>query len=143
MRGELEGRKVLQVATVTGGDYTVTADGSVFACSRNSSGQLGVGSTEGSLVPTLVTGQLQGNAAVYAAASDNLALCITADGAAITGQLDVGDTAHRLATGLQGKQGAHIAVGSFHTIYTTTDGSRLCVYLWLNWFKNRDRLALG
>ena len=60
LRGELENKPVLQVAA--GGAHTifVTAAGLVFACGSNGMGALGVGGTESRLVPTLVTGQLQG-----------------------------------------------------------------------------------
>ena len=58
----------------------VTEDGLVFSCGNNNNEQLGVGGTEHSLVPTLVTGQLQGKTAVYVATGDNHTLCITADG---------------------------------------------------------------
>ena len=52
VRGEPEGRKVLQV--VAGACYTVcaTEDGSVFAFDFNSTGQLGLGDTERRVVPT-------------------------------------------------------------------------------------------
>ena len=124
LRGELENKPVLQVAA--GGAHTmfVTADGLVFACGFNGMGVLGVGDTEGSLVPTLVTGQLQGKTVVYASAGDNHTLCITADGSLFAwgentlGPLGVGDTEDRqvptLVTGLQGKQVVHVAAGSCH-----------------------------
>ena len=56
VRGELEGRKVLQVAA--GGLHTmfVTVDGLVFACGYNGNGELGVGDIEDRLVPTLLRG---------------------------------------------------------------------------------------
>ena len=135
LRVELGDKSVLQVAT--GGAHTmfVAADGLVFACGFNSDGHLGVGDTEGSLVPTLVTGQLQGKGAVHAAAGSSHALCTPADGSLFawgdnqTGQLGVGDTEERdvptLITGLQGKQVVHVAAGSCHTICTTADGSVL------------------
>ena len=114
LRGELANKSVLQVAA--GGSHTmfVTADGLVFACGFNAMGQLGVGDTENRLVPTLVTGQLQGKTAVYAAAGEQHTLCITADGSLFAwcdnadGQLGVGDTESRrvptLVTGLQGSK---------------------------------------
>merc|ERR1712166_1370852 len=56
VRGELQGRKVLQVAAGTSHTVCVTDDGAVFAFGINSSGQLGVGDTETRLVPTLLRG---------------------------------------------------------------------------------------
>merc|ERR1712166_1219263 len=91
------------------------------------------------MVPTLVTGQLQGKTPVYAAAGMYHTLCITADGSLFgwglnkSGQLGVADTENRwmptLVTGLQGKQVAHVAAGGSHTICTTADGS---VFTWGN-----------
>ena len=115
----------------------MTADGLVFACGVNFYGQLGVAGTENRLVPTLVTGQLQGKTVVYAAVGGNHTLCITADGSLFgwgentLGQLGVGDKEERrvptLVTGLQGNQVVHIAAGTKHTICTTADGS---VFTW-------------
>ena len=133
LRGELENKSVLQVEA--GGAHTmfVTADGLVFSCGRNDSGQLGVGDSGSRLAPTLVTGQLRDKTAVYAAAGGFHTLCTTADGSLFAwgnnrcGQLGVGGTEHRsvptLVTGLQGKQVVHVAAGNRHTICTTTDGS--------------------
>ena len=90
LRRGLENKLVLQVAA--GGYHTifVTADGLVYARGRSSSGQLGVGDTENRLVPTLVTGQLQGKTAVYVASGGHHTLCITADGSLFSwgGNLD-------------------------------------------------------
>ena len=133
LRGELENKSVLQVAAGFGHTIFVTADGLVFACGHNGSGHLGVGDTEDRLVPTLVTGHLQGKAAVYVSAGDSHTLCITADGSLFAwgfncyGQLGVGDTEDRqvptLVTALQGKQVLHVVAGQYHTICATTDGS--------------------
>ena len=89
----------------------VTEDGLVYACGYDFSGQLGVGGTERRLVPTLVTGQLQGKTAVYIAAGDDHTLCITVDGSLFSwgdnnrGRLGVGDAGDRhvptLVTALQ------------------------------------------
>ena len=137
LRGELENKSVLQVAA--GNDHTVfvTKDGLVFACGYNAMEQLGVGDEENRLVPTLVTGQLQGKTAVYAAAGHYHTLCITADGSLFSwgsnhsGQLGVGDTEVRrvptLVAGLQGKQVVHVAAGNHHTICSTVDDS---VFTW-------------
>ena len=67
LRGELEDKSDVQVAAGFGHTMFVTADGLVFSCGNNGMGQLGVGDTDDRLVPTLVTGQLQGKAALYAA----------------------------------------------------------------------------
>ena len=148
MRGELENKSVMQVAAGYKHTIFVTADGLVFACGDNDEGQLGVGDTEERLIPTLVTGQLQGKTAVYVAAGDNHTLCITADGSLFswgdnsTGQLGVGDTENRriptLVTWLQGKQVTHVAAGEVHTICTTSDGS---VFTWGN--DDYGQLGLG
>ena len=137
LRGELENKLVLQVAAGCIHTVFVTADGLVFSCGYNYSGQLGVGDTETRLVPTLVTGQLQGKTAVYVAAGNHHTLSITADGSLFAwgsndfGQLGVGDTEDRSVptqvTGLQGKQVVHVAAGNRHTICTTADGS---VFTW-------------
>jgi alpha-tubulin suppressor-like RCC1 family protein len=111
LRGELENKSVAQAAAGYRHTMLVTADGLVFACGSNVEGQLGVGDTEDRLVPTLVTGQLQGKTAVYVAAGGYHTLCITADGSLFSwgwngsGQLGVGDKGDR------------------HTICTTADGS--------------------
>ena len=119
LRGELENKPVMQVAAGAGHTVFVTRDGLVFACGGNDAGQLGVGDTgDNVMVPTLVTGQLQGKTAVYTAAGDDHTLCITADGSLFSwgansssngyGQLGVGDTEDKhvptLVTGLQGKR---------------------------------------
>ena len=148
MRWELENKSVLQVAAGSVHTMFVTADGMVFACGGNALGQLGVGDTENRLVPTLVTGQLQGKTAVYVAAGRHHTLCITSDGSLFScglsnrGQMGVGDTENRhlptLVTGLQGKQVAHVAAGRYHTICSTTDGS---VFTWGN--GDDGKLGLG
>ena len=137
LRGELENKSVMQVATGAVHTVFVTVDGLVFACGNNGNGQLGVGGTERRLVPTLVTGQLQGKTAVYITTGEHHNLCITADGSVFSwgsnhfGQLGVGDAESRhvptLVTGLQGKHVVHVAAGQCHTICTTADGS---VFTW-------------
>ena len=136
LRGELENKSVMQVAAGSEHSVFVTADG-LFVCGRNTNGRLGVGGTECRLVPTPVTGQLQGKTAVYLAAGDHHTLCITADGSLFSwgsdgsGQLGVADTEERhvptLVTGLQGKRVVHVAAGAVHTICSTSDGS---VFAW-------------
>ena len=94
---------------------------------------MGVGDTGDRLIPTLITGLLQGKTAVYVAVDYCHTLCITADGSLFSWggngsrQLGVGDTknerAPTLVTGLQGKQVVHVAAGEFHAICSTSDGS--------------------
>ena len=137
LRGELENKSVMQVAAGYGHTVFVTKDGLVFACGCNDGGQLGVGDTDSRLVPTLVTGQLQGKTALYVAAGSNHTLCITADGSLFSwggndsSQLGVGDTEDRHAptrvTNLQGKRVVHVAAGEVHTICSTENGS---VFTW-------------
>ena len=138
LRGELKNKLVVQVAAGGGHTVFVTADGLVFACGGNYSGQLGLGDAEDREVPTLVTGQLQGKAVVYAAAG-NHTLCITADGSLFawglnsSGQLGVGDVKTRcvptMVTTLQGKQVVHVAAGNLpgHTVCSTAGGA---VFTW-------------
>ena len=56
VRGELEGRKVLQVAAGAAHTVCVAGGGVVMSFGRNDEGQLGVGDTESRLVPTLLRG---------------------------------------------------------------------------------------
>ena len=150
LRGELENKSIMRVATGFGHTVFVTKDGLVYACGRNIEGQLGVDDTEdaGQLVPTLVTGQLQGKTAVCVAAGEHHTLCITEDGSFLSwgrngsGQLGVGDTENRhvptLVIGLQGKRVVHVAAGEYHTICSTADGS---VFTW--GAGDRAQLGLG
>ena len=134
LREELDNKWVLQVAAGRIHTMFVTADGLVFACGRNNSGQLGVGNTERRTVPKLVTGQLQGKTAVFVAASGDHTLCTTADGSLFAwgwncySPLGVGDTENRrvptLVAALQRRQGVHAAAGQSHTICTTADQRR-------------------
>ena len=134
VRGELEGRKVLQVAA--GGAHTVcvTEDGSVFAFGANMNGQLGLGDTENRLVPTLLRGELANKSVVQVAAGGDHTVFVTGDGLVFAsgdndeGQLGVGDTERRvvpmLVTGqLQGKTAVYVAAGDNHTLCITADGS--------------------
>ena len=139
MRHNLQNKSVLQVAAGSGHTMCVTKPGHVFACGSNHVGQLGVGNTTDRLVPTLVTGQLQGKLAIYVAAGDDHTLCITANGSLSAwgsncrGQLgmEIGDTVNRwvpmLVTGLQGRDVIGVAAGKHHTICTTADG---CAFTW-------------
>ena len=137
LRGELENKPVIQVTAGSVHTVFVTEDGLVFACGANFMEQLGLGDTEGRLVPTLITGQLQSRAVVYAAAGGRHTLCITADGSLFSwggndsGQLGVGDPENKhaptLVTQLQGKRVVHVAAGEMHTICSTADGS---VFTW-------------
>ena len=136
VRGELEGRTVLQVAA--GGAHTVcvTDDGSVCAFGYNGVGQLGVGDTERRLVPTLLRGELENKSVLQVAAGYAHTIFVTADGLVFAcgfngmGVLGVGDTQEEdrlvptLVTGqLQGKTAVYAAVGAYHTVCITTDGS--------------------
>ena len=121
VRGELEGRKVLQVAA--GGYHTmcVTDDGSVFAFGSNGAGQLGVGDTENRLVPTMPRGKLENKPVLQVAAGFLHSIFVAADGLVFAcgfnykGQLGVAVTEGRLvpalvAGQLQGKTAVYAAV---------------------------------
>jgi alpha-tubulin suppressor-like RCC1 family protein len=134
VRGELEGRKVLQVAA--GGNHTMclTEDGAVFGFGFNGAGRLGVGDRENRLVPTLLRGELANKSVLQVAAGNSHTIFVTADGLVFScglnhkGQLGVGDPGSRLVptlvTGqLQGETAVYAAVGGFHTLCITADGS--------------------
>ena len=89
-------------------------------------------------MPTLVTGQLQGKSAVYAATGDSHTLCTTADGSVFTwgeggyGLLGLGDESDRLVPSLvrgelQNRAVLQVAAGDHHSTCVTGDGS---VYSW-------------
>ena len=84
LRGELKNKSILQVAAGNIHTMFVAADGLVYACGNNDMEQLGVGNTGRRLVPTLVTGQLQGQTAMYVAAGNSHTLCTTANGSVFT-----------------------------------------------------------
>ena len=90
VRGELEGRKMLQVAA--GGAHTVcvTEDGSVFAFGANMNGQLGLGDTENRLVPTLLRGELASKSVVQVAAGGDRTVFMTSDGKVFTCEQSLG-----------------------------------------------------
>ena len=134
VRGELQGKKVLQVAA--GGNHTmcVTEDGSVFAFGRNTQGQLGVGDKEKRLLPTLLRGELENKLVVQVAAGSSHTICVTKDGlvyacgSGTLGQLGVNDTEHRLVstlvTGqLQGKTAVYVAAVNYHSLCIIAEGS--------------------
>jgi len=134
VRGELEGRKVLQVAAGGGHTACVTEDGAAFAFGYNANGQLGLGVTEERNVPTLLRGELENKSVMQVAAGNNHTIFVTADGlgyacgANRNGQLGVGDTEDRLVptliTGqLQAKTAVYVAAGDDHTVCITEDGS--------------------
>ena len=79
VRGELGGRKVLQVAA-GGGTICVTEDGSVFAFGYNGCGQLGVGDTQNRLVPTLLRVELENKSVLQVANGDGHTMFVTGDG---------------------------------------------------------------
>ena len=134
VRGELEGRKVLQVAA--GANYTMcmTEDGSVFVFGRNVEGQLGVGDTEDRLVPTILRGELENKPVLQVAAGYEHTVFVTGNGLVFAcgdndeGQMGVGDTENRLVqalvTGqLQGKTAVYVSAGDSHTLCITADDS--------------------
>ena len=98
VRGELQGRKVQQVAAGAFHTVCVTGDGAVFAFGDNVKGQLGFGDTEDRNVPTLLRGELKNKSIMQVAAGAEQSVCVTADGLVFAcggndvGQLDVGDT---------------------------------------------------
>ena len=128
VRGELGGRKVLQVAA--GGLHTVCVAeyASAFAFGFNYKGQLGVGDRENRLVPTLMRGELENKSIMQVAAGYAYTMFVTGDGLVFaTGD---SDTEERLVptpiTGqLQGKTAVYrgIAAGRYQTVCITSDGS--------------------
>ena len=136
VRGELERRKVLQVAAGVCHTTCVTEDGSVFAFGLNRTGALGVGDTENRLLPTLLRGELENKSVLQVAAGGCHTIFVTADGLVFSCgvKLGVEDLDSRLVptlvTGqLQGKIVAYAAAGDQHTHCITADGS---LFAWGN-----------
>ena len=80
VRGELEGRKVLQVAAGFSHTVCVTKDGAVVAFGSNFYGQLGFGDTEKRNVPTLLRGELGNKSVMQVAAGSARSVFVTGDG---------------------------------------------------------------
>jgi len=136
VRGELQGRKVLQV--VAGGCHTlcVTEDGTVLAFGHNGDGRLGLGVTGPRNVPTLLRGELENKSVMQVAAGNGHSMFVTEDGLVFAcgdnshGQLGIGDTEDRpvptlVAGQLQGKTAVYVAAGDSHTLCITEDGTLL------------------
>ena len=149
VRGELQGRKVLQVAAGVCHTMCVTDDGAVFAFGASDTGQLGVGGTERRLVPTLLRGELENKSVMQVAAGDEHTMIVTADGLVFAtgdnskGQLGVGDTENRLVPTLvtwqlQGKAAVNVAAGDRHTLCITADCS---LFSWGG--NDRGQLGVG
>ena len=102
-------------------------------CGNGGHGQLGGGDTEGSVVPTLVRGGLQGRKVLQVAAGAGHTVCVTVEGAVFAfgcnsfGQLGFGDTDGRnvptlLRGELENKSVMQVAAGYGHTVLVTKDG---------------------
>ena len=115
LKGELQGRAVIQIAAGPGHSVGVTRDGLVFTWGSGSNGQLGLGPVSESMVPALVSGILEGQAVTQADTGDRHTVCVTKEGAAYawgagdSGQLGTEDTTdlripHLIAGELQQKQ---------------------------------------
>ena len=114
----------------------ITTDGSLFAWGGNDRGQLGVGDTETTSTPTMVTG-LQGKQVAHVAAGhwQSHTFCVTTDGSVFTwgasdhGKLGLGDDDYDrlvpvLVRGeLQNKAVVQVATGDQHSACATEDGS--------------------
>ena len=149
VRGELQGRKVLQVAAGAYFTVCVTEGGAVFAFGSNNGGQLGVGDTENKNVPTLLRGELANKSVMQVAAGSVQTMCITADGLVYAwghndnGELGIGNTERRLVPTLvteqlQRKTAVYVTAGDTHTLCITSDGS---LFAWGN--NGNGQLGVG
>jgi alpha-tubulin suppressor-like RCC1 family protein len=125
---------ILAVASGPYGNHSLLlkADGSVWACGYNASGQLGQGTTTNSTIPVKVkgpggVGYLSNIIAI--AAGDNHSLALAADGTIYAwgyngyGQLGLGDTANRLyPVQLPARNIYAIATGGYHNLLLADNG---------------------
>lgn len=148
LKGELQGRAVIQIAAGPGHSVGVTRDGLVFTWGSGSNGQLGLGPVSESMVPALVSGVLEGQAVAQADTGDRHTVCVTKEGAAYawgagdSGQLGTEDTAdlripHLIAGELQQKQVTCIVAGSSHTVCRTSGDTHLFPTVF-SWGTGRD-----
>ena len=127
----------------------ITADGSLFGWGDNVIGQMGVGDTEGRLVPTLVAA-LQGKQVARVAAGNYHTICTAADGFVFTwgegdyGKLGLGnDWSNKLVPTLVrgellNKAVAQVAAGNGHSACVAEDSS---FYSWGN--NSMDQLGVA
>ena len=138
--GVLSGKTVVAVAAGTWHSLALCSDGTVAAFGRNSSGQLGNGSTTDSSVPVTVdtTGVLSGKTVVTVAAGyqHSLVLCsdgtLAAWGSNYVGELGIGSSDFNVysvpvavdTTGvLSGKTAVAVAAGAAHSVALCSDGT--------------------
>ena len=83
VRGELEGRKVLQIAVGFNHTVCVTEDRAVLRSATTTVGSwacMGVGDQKERLVPTLLRGELENSSVLQVAAGSKHTMFVTADG---------------------------------------------------------------
>ena len=77
--GLLKTKTVVQVAAGFLHSACLTADGLLYVCGYGVLGRLGVGDTEGRVVPTLARGELQGRKVLQVDAGGGQTMCMAAE----------------------------------------------------------------
>ncbi|KAL0378192.1 UNVERIFIED_CONTAM: Ultraviolet-B receptor UVR8, partial [Sesamum radiatum] len=134
----LQGLRIKQIACGDSHCLAVTMEGEVQSWGRNQNGQLGLGSTEDSLVPRKIEA-FQGISVKMVAAGAEHTAAVTEDGQLYGwgwgryGNLGLGDRDDRLVPGkvstIQGEKMVLVACGWRHTISVSSSGS-LYTYGW-------------
>jgi alpha-tubulin suppressor-like RCC1 family protein len=135
--GELGGAKVVQASAGGAHALLLDEDGAVFAFGAASSGQLGLGETDGAFVPTaIVTTALGDRAVVQVSAGGAHSLLLADDGAVFAfGENTNGKTGRGTTssvtpsaeaihtTNLGGRAIAQVSAGAHHSLVLATDGT--------------------